>query len=504
MNYLVIFLIVVLGIIKISNKSEDFIHIAQLKMYNSSNYKMWFKENGNLLNSEKFKKLEEEFVNPLLMTARAKRLKKCNLIINLLLVGIFTIVYLVSANPKVNNIYAYMSILLLLIILYSFQEDMIFYSLNIMKPIEDNINMGFYRQAQAKIENMAELKIVGITGSFGKTSTKFILADILKDKYRVVNTPESHNTSMGLSKVINNDLKDGDEVFIAEMGSRNMGEIKNLMKLTRPEIGIITSIGPAHLETFKNLDNIMKAKYEMVEELPINGVAVFNYDNPHIKRISDKTFKEKMNYGLEYSEKLDIYAEEIELSKRGTSFILRDKEGRSYKCHTKLLGSHNISNILAAVCVAIIMGFTLEEISEGIGNIRPIPHRLNLSKNSSGLVIIDDTLNSNPIGARAALNIISKLKDGKKIIVTPGMMNLGKMQELANRELGNNIAKVCDYVILVGKKRTKSLYKGILEEDYNIDNIYIVENIKEANKIIDKIAEKDDIVLYESYLPMGQ
>src|SRR5699024_3297844 len=148
----------------------------------------------------------------------------------------------------------------------------------IMKGYEDGVNMGFYKEAQEKIKGMEQLRVIGITGSFGKTSTKFILGTILEEKFNVLNTPESYNTPMGLSNVINNDLSDNHEVFIAEIGARNIGDIKEVSQLVSPKIGILTSIGTVHMETFKNIENIMKTKYELIEELPTEGIAIFNYD----------------------------------------------------------------------------------------------------------------------------------------------------------------------------------------------------------------------------------
>ena len=163
----------------------------------------------------------------------------------------------------------------------------------IMKPVENKINMGFYTSAQNKIKSRNDLNVIGITGSFGKTSTKFIVSTILSQKFNVLTSPESYNTPMGLSKVINNDLDANHEVFVAELGARQIGEIREVAELVQPKIGIITNIGPAHIETFKNIDNIMKTKYELIEELPTDGVAVFNYDNEHIKKLADKTLKRK-------------------------------------------------------------------------------------------------------------------------------------------------------------------------------------------------------------------
>lgn len=348
---------------------------------------------------------------------------------------------------------------------------------------------------------MENLHVIGITGSFGKTSTKFITGTILKEKYRVLNTPESYNTPMGLSTIINNELSDKHQVFIAEMGARNIGDIRDLAELTKPKIGVITSIGPTHLETFKNLDNIMKTKYELIEELPTDGVAIFNYDDEHIKKLADKTFKEKILYGMEDREKLDIFAEDVEVSERGSTFTIKDKKGNSIRCTTKLLGKHNIYNILAGVCVALAMGLNFQEIKRGIEKIKPIPHRLNIINPGTGITIIDDAFNSNPMGAKAALEVLSQFQGGRKIIVTPGMVELGTMEEDANREFGMNIGKVCDFVILVGEKRTIPIYEGLMEVGYNKDNIFVVNSLDEATKVIQKIAAPKDVILFENDLP---
>ncbi|MFS8541659.1 MAG: UDP-N-acetylmuramoyl-tripeptide--D-alanyl-D-alanine ligase, partial [Tissierellales bacterium] len=386
-------------------------------------------------------------------------------------------------------------------IIYVLQSYMVFISNLINKPIEISIYRYYYQRAQKKINKMDKLSVVGITGSFGKTSTKFITTTILKQEYKVLTTPESYNTPMGISKVINENLTDEFDVFVAEMGARNIGDIRELAKLTKPTIGVITSIGPTHLETFKNIDNIMKTKYELIEELPPEGIAIFNYDNKYVKKLADKTFKEKLLFGMEDVEKLDLYAENIEVTEEGTMFTIRDKKGNSVQCKTKLLGKHNIYNILAGACVAMALGLNLDQIRKGIEKIEPIPHRLNIINPGTGITIIDDSFNSNPIGAKAALEVLQQFKGGKKIIVTPGMVELGERQEEANRELGLNIAKVCDYVILVGKHITKSIYEGLIETGYNEEHIFVVNTLKDATAIIQKIAKPKDIILFENDLP---
>lgn len=491
---LIILAIIGITFILVTNRSKDSLHMIQLEEYNSENYKKWIINNKERAYS--FEKNTQPVKKPLVFTQRAKRLYTMNLVLSGFMLIMSTLPYLISGKWAFGIITLVVSFLV-----YRQQPDIMCYSNILMKPIEDNINMGFYKSAQEKIKNRKDLTVVGITGSFGKTSTKFILGTILQEKFNVLNTPESYNTPMGLSKVINNELNDEHEIFIAEMGAREIGEIKEVAELCQPKIGVLTSIGPVHMETFKNIDNIAKTKYELIDQLPTDGVAVFNYDNEHIKKLADKTFKEKKLYSLDDIEDADIYADDIVVSELGSTFTLKDKEGNSISCTTKLLGRHNIYNILAGATVARSLGLSFEEISRGIGKIEPIPHRLNIIDSGTGVIVIDDAFNSNPIGTKAALEVLSQFKEGKKIIVTPGMVELGEMEEEANREFGNNIGKVCDYVILIGQERTKPIYEGLMEVNYNESNIFVVNNLDEASVHIGRLAKPKDVVLFENDLP---
>lgn len=489
-------IITVVSVYLMRKRVEESLHMVQLEGYKAEEYMKWL--SNNKVRAYSLKKPDIPIKKPLVMTQRASRLYKTNFFVSVLLVLLPTILFFTISSNKIIGV----TILIIVLLgVYYFQPLIIGLSIMLIKPIEENINLGFYRSAQEKIKSREDLNVIGITGSFGKTSTKFIVGTILSQKLNVLNTPESYNTPMGLSKVINNDLMDEHEVFIAEMGAYTIGEIREVAQLAQPKIGIITSIGPVHMETFKNIDNIMKTKYELIEELPTDGVAVFNYDNEYIKKLADKTFKEKILYGLENVEKLDMYADDIEVTEEGSEFTLRNREGNSVRCKTKLLGKHNIYNLLAGACVSKILGFSLEEISSGIEKVEPIEHRLNLIKSPNGVIIIDDAFNSNPVGAKAALDVLSQFKEGRKIIVTPGMVELGEMEEAANHEFGVNIGKVCDYAILVGKERTKPIYNGLIETSFKTSNIFIVNNLEEATERIGKITKPKDIVLFENDLP---
>lgn len=494
MYYLIGLGVLILALILVSRKSKFFLHMVQVAEYNTDNYKKWVRDNKET--AYKLGKNREEGEGSLVFTDRARRLYRINLALN----GLLSILSLLPYILLGKIIYLIISLVLIFLI-YRQQADIIGYANIIALPIEERIDMGFYLSAQEKIKAREDLKVIGITGSYGKTSTKFILASILEEKFKVLNSPESCNTAKGLAKVINNKLDNHHEVFIAEMSARERDEIKEVVDLCQPEIGLITSIGPVHLEIFGNLDNIGKAKYELIEELPADGVAIFNYDSEHIKKLSDKTFKEKRLYGLEDIENLDLYAEDIVVSESGSSFLLKDKEGNSVECTSKLLGKHNIYNILAGASVARELGLSLEEISRGISKIEPIAHRLNIIDSDSGLIIIDDGSASNPEASKAALEVINQFKEARKIIVTPGLTELGDIEEEVNREFGNKIARVCDYVILIGKERTEAIYQGLVELNYDEDHIFLVETPEEGAEEINRIARPKDVVLFENELP---
>lgn len=449
-----------------------------------------------LMLSTNFKK--ENVKKDLVYTKRAKRLLTSHYVVNILLIILTVAIY----NIFSKDFFTYYPVILIIGTSLNYLVPFTLYIANILvSPIESAINKYYYDMARDKVRSFKDLKIVGITGSYGKTSTKFITAKILEEKFKVLKTPESYNTPMGVSKVINNTLTDEYEAFVVEMGAKCIGEIKEMAELAGPKIGVITSIGPTHLETFINIDNIMKTKYELIEALPPDGIAIFNYDNQYVRKLADKTFKEKILYGTQNIEELDIFATDIEVSELGSTFVLNDKKGNSIKCETKLLGEHNIANLLAGAAIGVSLGLTFEEIARGIKKIEPVPHRLQLMNPGTGVIVIDDSFNSNPVSSKAALDVINQFKEGRKIIITPGMIELGQEEEEANRQFGRYISEVCDYVILIGKNRTKPIYEGIFEKEFDKDSVFVVNTLNEATLVLQKIVKPKDVVLFENDLP---
>jgi len=498
MIHFMIISLVLLLLLLCAVKLKYFIHMMQLEGYKNEKYVEWIQNYKGKVQLAFSLKLTYESKKPLVYTQRAKRLYAMSFLLIFVDFAITLGVVFIISN---STLMYFLISSFILFVLYYFVGYYVILANYLVKPIENNINKKFYNDAYKKIKQLNNITSIGVTGSYGKTSTKFITATILEEKYKVLKTPDSYNTPMGISKVINNDLTDEYDIFIAELGATQIGDIEEVANLTCPTIGLITSIGPCHLETFKSIDNIMRTKYELIERLPNDGVSIFNYDNEYVKRLADKTFKEKILYGIENIENTDIFATNIEVSATGSTFILCINELGTIECKTKLLGKHNILNILAGCAVAKAVGLSLEQMSTGISKIESIKHRLEIIDPGTGVIVIDDAFNSNPEGAKAALDVLNEFKDKRKIIVTPGMVELGEIEEEENEKFGEYISKVCDIVILVGKKRTAPIVKGFQKLKYGSENLFIVNSLDEASEILKSLTRKNDVVLFENDLP---
>lgn len=367
----------------------------------------------------------------------------------------------------------------------------------INKPIENFIKGGFCRKAVHKLKEMHNLRTIGITGSYGKTSVKYIINTILSQKYNTLMTPESYNTTMGVVKTINEKLTSIHQLFVCEMGAKYVGDIKEICNIVRPQYGILTAIGPQHLETFKSLDNVKKTKLELVDSIPDSGIAFVNWEDENIRnsRISRKVIK----YG--FTDESDYYAKDIYIDEKGSSFDVVIPEKESIRIKTKLLGKLNILNIVSAVAVADKLGLTADEIKMGVKYIRPVPHRLELIQNKNGSIIIDDAYNSNIKGAKMALEVLKSFENRKRILVTPGIVDLGNKSKELNKEFGEKATESSDFIILVGSEQTVSILEGIKEKDYPADKFFMAKNLEEAFRKMNEIMDSNSVVLLENDLP---
>jgi UDP-N-acetylmuramoyl-tripeptide--D-alanyl-D-alanine ligase len=367
----------------------------------------------------------------------------------------------------------------------------------IVWPIERCIYQWYFNNAHTKLQNIDRLIRVGITGSYGKTSVKFILEAILSEKYKTFVTPASYNTPMGVARAIRESLESSHEIFICEMGARHVGDIKELCRLVSPTLGILTSIGPQHLETFKTMDRIMQTKYELIDALPDDGTAVFANDAGICESLYKKTSKPKILISV--IGEADIYASNCIITSQGSEFELYIK-GESQICKTKLLGEHNIQNILLAAAIGYRLGLNMTEITKGIDKLEPIPHRLQLISTLNGTTIIDDAYNANPAGTSAALKVIRSFP-GRRIIVTPGMVELGMMEAELNRTFGRKIAESVDIAILIGRGHADPIADGLRDMGFDEKNIYRADSLNDSTMILQSIVRANDVILYENDLP---
>jgi UDP-N-acetylmuramoyl-tripeptide--D-alanyl-D-alanine ligase len=345
--------------------------------------------------------------------------------------------------------------------------------------------------------------VIGITGSYGKTSTKEILYHILSTRYDTLRTPRSFNTLMGVCKVIREELKPQHRFFIVEMGAYKSGEIEKICRLVRPKYGILTAVGPQHLERFKTVEAVAKAKNELILALPPDGTGIFNADNPYCRRLAHEAPVKALCYAMEDGQEADLRAESVAISNDGTRFdVVSRPGGERYPAKTALLGRYNVSNSLAAVLAARECGFTIKEALLALSTAAPFSHRLQPVQTDAGIYTIDDSYNSNPLGAQMALELLASFPQGQKVLVTPGYAELGAIQAEEHEKLGRLAGQTCDYVFLIGgEARTGEIKKGLLQTAIDPGRVLCYNSLSQAKERLATLLKPGDVVLFENDLP---
>lgn len=435
----------------------------------------------------------KKYKKPLVMTKRAWRIFITMFVLSLIIIVPSSII-----SVKLGHGLEYGAMAALLV--YCFSHCFAMLAVWLLKPVEKHINDGYYRDAEQILKSMPDLKIIGITGSYGKTSTKHYLNRILSEHYDVMMTPGSFNTTMGVIRTIREYLKPYNEVFIVEMGAKQIGDIKEICDLVHPSIGIVTAVGEQHLESFGSIENVQRTKFELVDSLPADGLAVVNNDFPYVasRKVNNV---ECIRYAVSSPENADFTAEDIYYSTSGTKFTVLGPDGFSEAFETPLVGECNVSNLLAAIIVALKMGVPVEKIRYAVSHIEQVEHRLSMKHTHGGVTIIDDAFNSNPSGSAMALDVLAMMKGGRRIVVTPGMIELGDRQSELNREFGRKIAVSADVAIVVGEYNRQSIVEGIESVNPRLAEIHVVDTFADSQRMLSGILRKGDTVLYENDLP---
>ena len=415
--------------------------------------------------------LKRKYIIPLKLTKRIVRLIMTSLVI-------YSCIYLLT----LNNL-----IFILLILAYPFT----IYLINLINyPIERIIRNYYIKLAKQKLRQNKNLKIITITGSYGKTTTKNIIKHLAEDKYITLATPKSYNTIMGICKIINNNLTNLTEILIVEVGANHPNEIQKIKKMLNPDISIITEIGAQHISTFKTITNVFKSKLEIINFDKPTSITIVNNDNIYLKHLN---IPNKILYkvGINYNE--DIYVNNINIQNNHMNFTICDKS-KTLNISTKLLGRHNINNILLAYKVAKLLNIHPQDIVNKLSTISPIENRLEYKQNNN-LHIYNDSYNSNLIGFKNAIDLIS-YSNLTKIIITPGIVDGGITEETQNTEIANYIVqKSIDMVYLIKNKTTKYYIKKL--SNYRVFNSFI----DAYNHLIKTYNEEEVCVLIENDLP---
>ena len=336
----------------------------------------------------------------------------------------------------------------------------------LLRPYEKGVQRYFLRRAQKVLNRRPDLIKIGVTGSYGKTSVKNILAQLLSVKYRVVASPASYNTPMGLARTVNENLKADTQVLIMEMGARRSGEIQELAQILKPRYAIITSIGACHLETFGDMQTVARTKAEVLTELSIDGLAVTDGDNPWCQKLMHPN-------------------------------LVQVKTADVSEIPTNLLGAHQQKNLQMAAVIARTLGVNEDAIREVAQNLQPTPHRLEKIVAPNGITIFDDSYNANPKSAENALALIANYQT-RKVVQTPGFVEQGTNAEQAHLEFCTQIKMVADAVIVVGELNRKYFEQGL--NGWHGDVVYVPDR-ESAKKIYPQWLSKGDILLMINDLP---
>ncbi len=440
----------------------------------------------------------------LVFTKRVQRLIVTDLLINLIV--IILAVYFCG--------YSYLPAVLGLLIPL---QAVLLVPVNVVnRPIEKAVNRYFINDAKKKLKQASGLTVIGVTGSYGKTSVKFYLQALLQGHFNVLVTPESYNTPMGVVKTIRESLQPTHELFVCEMGARYVGDIKEICEIVYPAHGVITSIGPQHLETFGGMEHIVDTKFELADALPEGGFLFLNGDNEWIiersgryhtaeagkegaseegaseerslKEGLSKEGKQKEQSAVMGDRKIIFYrnqssgegyqAGNLKLSQLGTEFDVTAPDGGTETFQTRLVGEHNVINIIGAIAVAHTLGIPLRELKVPVRRLQPIPHRMQMLEQGN-VTIIDDAYNSNPVGSKAAVETLAMF-DGIRIWITPGMVELGREEASYNYKFGTYAAKCCDYILLVGREHVRPIQKGALENGFDEKKCLVYDGLKDA------------------------
>lgn len=438
---------------------------------------------------------------PLVYTARMRRILGVALVLGAILAALLAVALLTSPRPLALVLPTVIMLASPLAVL-----PLLIGANWLLRPVESRIQAGYVSRARAKYTRLAPLTI-GVAGSYGKTSAKHILAALIQPAMETLPTPKSYNTLMGVTRTINEHLEPRHRAFVVEMDAYGPGEIAAMCRLVDPTIAVVTSVGPQHLERFGTVERISDAMFELIAAMPAGAPAVIYGGDALSATLANRAASagyRVARYGLEGENAgpLDVIATDIQVDERATRFTWRwPAEGLEQRVAISLLGQHSILNVSAALAVLHLLRLPVDEAARDALKLEAAPHRLQLIRNPGGMTIIDDSYNANPVGVRNGLDALKHVPGRLKILVTPGMVELGAVEDEENRRYGEHAATICDDVILVGEKQTRPIAEGLRAGGLSDDHVYVVETLEQVTATLAKIAGPGDVALFANDLP---
>jgi UDP-N-acetylmuramoyl-tripeptide--D-alanyl-D-alanine ligase len=520
--------------VRMAGRQHRLLHLFQLEHYEPARLMLWLRRRGELFQARELiglgalyaaaaadvgagsswfagalllastpiaglgvRDLRRKMLKPLVFTDRARRL---------FALALAPAVLLVLAAAAVAAVGVSMAALVVLLglglLLLAGAPWVLLASNRALAPLQSAINRRFVQRARGSLAEYSPL-VVGITGSYGKTTTKLCVGAVLSEDRSTLVTPESYNSFLGVTRTINEQLRSDHRAFVVEMGMFRRGDIAELCELAHPKVGVITAIGPMHLERLGSIEQIAAAKAELLQALPSDGHFVTNADDPRCAQIAGEAHVPVTLFGVE-SASAQVLARNVRLQDGHTLFDLHldGPHSPAMAVSAQLLGDHNVLNLLAAAAVGRVLEIEPARIVKGLSRVQAPAHRLQpIHNRPARIVVIDDAYNSNPEGARAALEVLLRHPAERRLLVTPGMVELGDEEQQLNRRFGEQAAAVCDLAVLVGPARTQPIREGLLAAGMSEQDIHVVRDITEATTLLGRLTRAGDVVLFENDLP---
>ena len=470
------------------------LHVFQLEAYKRHWFRRWLKEDPH---RALFIESTKDAKKPLVMTGRAWRTLVTAELLSILAILLPSAgAHLLGGAP-----YDLITAGVTMVLVFWGAPYILLAADVLMAPVQRSINARFLAVAGRKLREVGPT-VIGVTGSYGKTSTKAAIAHLIGPADEVQATPGSFNTPLGVSRTINENLEPGHKWFVVEMGARQEGDVAEISRFVSPAIGVLTAIGPAHLESFGSIESVTRAKSELIENLPSHGFAVMNVDDAGVRAVADATSGVTVvRYGIDDEGRPDVTARDLLVTEKGTAMTIVDRRTDArLPVQTKLLGRHAVGHVLAGVAVALAVGRSLDELAGAIASLEPVEHRLQIIAGAGGVTVIDDAYNSNPLGAAAALDLLELMPGRMKVVVTPGMVELGEVQRTANEEFGRQAAAVADTLIVVARLNRDAIVTGARSAGTDV-NVIVVDSLGAATEELKGLLGAGDVVLFENDLP---